>query len=113
MLTSSHALPMPYLLIVDLRSLCLQVSVRSDAHMARLTRASFKHSVDTYWITSLEAPDQLWSEELAGSSTEVVKFKSRSHDGCPVQCFSTFGDTYEHFLGQWDSRVSLDHEPSP
>ena len=44
--------------------------------MSRLVASSFKHSVDTYWLTSLESPNQLWTEELAASSAEVIKFNA-------------------------------------
>ena len=80
--------------------------MRKEHHMSRLIASSFKHSVDTYWLTSLESPNQLWTEELAASSAEVIKFNARSRDGCPVASFFTFGDTFEHFRGQWESKVS-------
>ena len=75
--------------------------------MRSLTRNSFKHSIGTYYVTSRESPDQLWIEELSSSSSEVAMFKMRVHDGCDVMSFFSFGDAYEHFLCQWDSKVRL------
>ena len=83
----------------------LQVSLRSDANARALTKFSFKHSINTYWVTSAESPDALWSEELPASDETVQKFRARAHDGDVGNAFFTFADTYEHFLGQWEAKV--------
>ena len=83
----------------------MQVSLKSAANVRLLSKNVFKHSINTYWITSKEAPDSLWLEELAPSSTEVEKFRMRVHDGCEVASFFTFDDCFEHFLQQWEAKV--------
>ena len=39
---------------------CAQVSVRESARMNMLTRVSFKHSINSYWVTSRQTPDLAW-----------------------------------------------------
>ena len=92
-------------LIRAARGVSLQVSLKSAANPRLLLKTSFKHSVNTYWITSKEDPDSLWLEELPPSSVEVEKFKMRVHDGCDVKSFFTFADCFEHFLTQFEAKV--------
>lgn len=95
------------LLLTRRRVACvLQISVKNSANARFLQKSSFKHSINTYWVTSLEASGSLWSEELAPSSVEVEKFRMRVHDGSGVMSFFTFGDCFEHFLQQWETSVS-------
>ena len=85
----------------------LQVSLRTDANTRLLMKNSFKYSINTYWVTSIEAPDALWSEELPASHEEVQRFRARVHDGDVGQSFFTFSDAFEHFLNQWEAKVHL------
>ena len=83
-----------------------QVSLRSDANARLLMKNSFKYSINTYWVTSLEAPDALWSEELPLSHDAVQRFRARANDGDVGTSFFTFSDAAEHFLNQWEAKVS-------
>ena len=85
----------------------VQISVKSTVDLrSSLSRSAFKHSINTYWVTSKESPELLWSEELAPSSAEVEKFRMRDHDGCDVTSFFTFSDCFENFLDQYESKAS-------
>ena len=55
----------------------LQVSLRTDANTRLLLKHSFKYSINTYWVTSLEAPDALWSEELPPSHEAVQRLREQ------------------------------------
>ena len=83
-----------------------QVSLRSDANARVLLKNSFKYSINTSWVTSLEAPDALWSEELPLSHDAVQRFRARANDGDVGTSFFTFSDAAEHFLNQWEAKVS-------
>ena len=76
----------------------LQVSLRTDANTRLLLKNSFKYSINTYWVTSLEAPDALWSEELPPSHEAVQRFRARANDDDVGTSFFTFSDAAEHFL---------------
>ena len=80
----------------------LQVSLRTDANTRLLLKHSFKYSINTYWVTSLEA----WSEELPPSHEAVQRFRARVHNGDVGTSFFTFSDAAEHFLNQWEAKVS-------
>ena len=84
----------------------LQVSLREAANTRLLLKHSFKYSINTYWVTSLEAPDALWSEELPPSHEAVQRFRARVHNGDVGTSFFTFSDAAEHFLNQWEAKVS-------
>jgi hypothetical protein len=86
----------------------VQISVKSSVDLrSSLSRSAFKHSINTYWVTSKESPELMWSEELAPSSAEVEKFRMRDHDGCDVTSFFTFSDCFENFLDQYEAKVSM------
>ena len=56
--------------------MCSQVSLKSTAAPGRdgknLKVNDFKYNSKTYWVTSREAPNVVWMEELL-PSTEIVK----------------------------------------
>ena len=81
--------------------------MRSDAKLNALNKSSFKHSINVYWVTSREAPDQLWLEELALSEAVVKKFNLRTNDGHPAAAFLTFEDSFQNFLDAWEGKVSV------
>ena len=49
--------------------------------MRSLTKVSFLHSINTYYLTSRQSADDLWTEELLPSNDAVQRFKARVHDG--------------------------------
>ena len=79
--------------------------MKKDAKMSALRTTSFKHSINTYWVTSREAPDQLWAEEWLSSDALVKKFKMRANEGHPMPAFLTFEDTFQHWAEQYEAKV--------
>ena len=56
-----------------------QVSVRESARMNMLTRVSFKHSINSYWVTSRQTPELAWLQVRPRSV--VASSSGRSADG--------------------------------
>ena len=73
--------------------------------MRSLTKVSFLHSINTYYLTSRQSADDLWTEELLPSNDAVQRFKARVHDGFPQPQFLTFGDAHNHWIDCWEAKV--------
>ena len=82
-----------------------QVSVRQNAVLNSLRKTSFKHSVGTYWVTSRQAPSELWSEPLPSSHAAVHAFEVRSRDGHPHDFLLDFGDVFDNWINLWENKA--------
>lgn len=79
------------------------MSVRSQADMRLLGPSSFKHSNNTYWVSSRQSPNLLWGEPLSPSDPAVIRFYDRPADGHPHPFLNDFGNTFDHWIGCWRS----------
>ena len=79
--------------------------MRNAANMYALTAGSFKHSVGTYYVSSREAQDTLWSEPLEETHPAVLAFKSRAYEGHPHPHVLNFADCFDNWATAWSNKT--------
>jgi hypothetical protein len=92
--------------------LCSQVSLKSTAAPGRdgknLKVNDFKYNRKTYWVTSREAPNVVWMEELL-PSTEIVKaFCARDKSYLTTDaCYLDAADSFDAYLSRWQQKTLI------
>lgn len=81
---------------------CAQNSVKAKADMrSQLGETDFKWNESWYWVTSIEAPDNLWLQQLKGTDTAVQEFDGRREYNHPHGWTKDFGESKLHWLAAW------------
>ena len=93
---------------------CSQVSLKSSACPGRdgknLKVNDFKYGRKTYWLTSREAQDVLWMEDLMPSSEIVKAYVAHDKSYATTDaCYLDAGDSFDSFLDRWKEKTLI-HE---
>ena len=92
------------------RSRTSQISLKSTAVPGRgggnLKVSDFKYSRMAYWVTSREAPEVVWMEELKPSSDAVKAFFARDKGYATSDaCYLDAGDSFDSFVNRWEMKT--------
>jgi hypothetical protein len=96
-----------------------QISLKSTAKPGRdgknIKQNDFKFSRKAYWVTSREAPNVLWIEELLPSSEAVKAFVVRDKEYATTDAeFLDSGDSFDSFLRRWaDKSLNKEYDQAP
>lgn len=93
-------------------TVCLQVSLKSTACPGRdgknLKESDFKYNRKSYWLTSREAPNTLWIEELMPSCDVVKAYVARDKSYVNSEvCYLDCSDSFDSFLMRWKAKTLI------
>ena len=87
--------------------ICPQVSLRSTTCPGKagnnLQPKDFLFSRTLYAVTSIEASNQVWLEQLKGKDQVVRDFAARKKNLYPTQQFLDHGDTFDALVKDFES----------